>query len=413
MCIDYTKKEQNMINTMEETKKRTGRKLPEQHEPYADKYFLRTREILAAENINPWVRAQVFIRKGPGIVGGIDEAIDILRTYSPIEENDGRVYALRDGQEYKPNETLMIIEAPIQDIVALETMYLGVISAETTKATDKRGIDLDAVRKNMAAVVNAAAGRPVSYFGARHWRFDKDAAIAYAAYKGGATSASTDIGAETFNQAGIGTSPHVLENIMAWKYGYEKSVPETMKAFDRVIDRKVPRIILVDYRNREITDALATAEALEGRLNGVRIDTCGENVAEGGLRHECNITNRLVNAITIPEEDKKYWFGRGVTVTGVYAMRKNLDAYGYGNVKITLSSGFANPKKVAAFVRAEQILGMKLFDALGVGQVFESRAAKTDIVAVGETPETMVPISKTGRFYRPNPRLELRIGGVK
>ena len=33
-----------------------------------------------------------------------------------------------------------------------------------------------------------------------------------------------------------------------------------------------------------------------------------------------------------------------------------------------------------------------------------------DIVAVGETPETFVPISKTGRFYRPNPRLELRLG---
>jgi nicotinate phosphoribosyltransferase len=386
--------------------------LPNEPQKYADKYFLRTGEVLRAEGINPWVRAQVMIRKGPGKIFGIDEALAILEKYSPLIQNGGRVYALGEGANYAPRETLMLIEAPIQDIVELETMYLGVLSAETTKANDRRGVDLNQVRENMAAVVRAARGRPVSYFGARHWRFDEDAAITRAAYEGGATSASTDAGAQTFGQKGMGTTPHVLENIMAWKYGRERAVLETLLAFDRQIDQKVPRVILCDYRNKEITDTLACANALGNRLWGPRIDTCGENLGEGAC---ASIEDLEVDfqGIKIPTEEEKYWFGNGVTVSGVYAMRRALDEKGYPNMKIALSSGFANPEKVEAFVRAEEILGVKLFDLLGVGQIFESRASKMDIVAVGETPETFVPISKTGRQYNPNPRLRLRLGGRK
>jgi len=382
--------------------------LPKDPRPYADKYFLRTGEVLRAEGINPWVRAQVMIRKGPGQVYGIDEALAILDKYSPLVANGGRVYALEEGSSYSQRETLMLIEAPIQDFVELETMYLGVLSAETTKANDNHGVNLNQVRKNMAAVVKAAQGRPVSYFGARHWRFDEDAAITRAAYDGGATSASTDAGAATAGQKGGGTTPHVLENIMSWKYGQERAVLETLLAFNRVIDKNVPRIILCDYRNKEITDTLACAKALGNKLWGPRIDTCGENVAEGATPNPQEEVFEFDDGLNT--ELKGYWRGNGVTISGVYAMRKALDAKGYSNMKIALSSGFADPEKVQAFVEAESILGVKLFDMLGVGQVFESRAAKMDIVAVGETPETFVPISKTGRGYNPNPRLKLRLG---
>lgn len=394
-------------------KEKTRINLPDEFKKYSDKYFLRTGEVLRAEGINPWVRAQVMIRKGPGKVYGIDEALTILEKYSLLVENGGKVYALNEGEKYVPKETLMLIESPIQDIVELETMYLGVLSAETTKANDNQKINLDLVRKNMAAVVEAAKGRPVSYFGARHWRFDEDAAISRAAYKGGATSASTDAGAETFKQNGVGTTPHVLENIMAWKYGKEKAVLETLLAFDRNIDERVPRIILCDYRNMEITDTLTCAKTLGNKLWGPRIDTCGENVGEGALEfYDKEKLERLVGEkIIVPIDDEKYWFGKGVTVTGVYSMRKDLDEKGYRDMKIALSSGFAEARKVKAFANAEEILGAKLFDLLGVGQVFESRAAKMDIVAVGETPENFISISKTGRIYNPNPKLKLKLGG--
>jgi nicotinate phosphoribosyltransferase len=394
-----------------------GRKqfnLPEDPRPYADKYFLRTGEILRKEGINPWVRAQVMIRKGPGVLAGMNEAVEVIRKYGKLEEVGGKVYALKDGDRYSPRETIMLIEAPIQNIVELETMYLGVPAAETTKATDGKGVDLKEVKEAMAAVRKAAENKPIIYMGARHWRFDEDAAITRAAFEGGATDTSTDAGAATVGKFGVGTTPHVLENIMAWKYGYSQAVVETMLAYNRVMPAGVPRIILVDYRNKEITDALATARALEGRLDGIRIDTCGENVGEGAIENvDYDALERLAGRrVDVPKEDEKYWFGRGVTVSGVLAASKALEENGFGNIKVVLSSGFANPKKTGAFVKAEKILGRKLFDVLGVGQVFESRTTKMDIVAVGDTPETMIPISKAGRGYNPNPRLELVLGGA-
>jgi len=365
--------------------------LPENHEPFTDKYFLRANEILKAENLNPWVRAQVFIRKGPGIIRGIEEAVAILDNYSPLKQHGGNVSALREGAPYHANDTVMVIEAPIQDIIELETMYLGVIAAETTKANDGHGVDLKTAKETMEQVVEAAQGRPVSYFGARHWRYDEDAAIAKAAFDGGATSASTDIAAVQIGQKGKGTIPHALENVYAWLKGYDQAVVESTKAFDRVIDPNVPRIALIDYANREIKDSIATADAFHGRLS-VRVDTCGENIAEGASPGE-----------------KKYWEGNGVTVTGVKALREALNDIGHEKVNIILTSGFGNPEKVRAFVAAEQELGMRLFDGLGVGGIYPARMTTMDIVAVGETQQTMQPMAKIGRLYRPNPNLELRL----
>lgn len=372
--------------------------LPKSHEPYTDKYFLRTRQILEVDDINPLVRAQVFIRKGPGKVYGIDEAVAIIDAYSDLVKNGGRVFALEEGAEYGPKETLMVIEGRVQDIVELETMYLGVLSAETTLANDGYGVDLGSVTRNMAAVVTAAQGRPVSYFGARHWRYDMDAAIAKASFDGGATSCSTDIGAAAIGQVGMGTIPHALENIYASIAGYGRAVVESTLAFDRHMDVSIPRIALIDYANREIDDAIATADALEGRLAAVRVDTCGENVAQGALA-------------TSYHPDERFWSGSGVTISGVYALRTALDKAGHDDVKIILTSGFGNVEKVEAFVRAEKELGVKLFDGLGVGGVYKARFATMDIVAIDDGTGYLAPMAKVGRRYDPNPRLEPVLGG--
>jgi len=387
------------------------KELPESHEPYTDKYFLRAKKILVEEGINPWVRGQVFIRNGPGKAYGIDEAIAIIDKYSKLNEHGGKIYALEEGADYSASETLMLIEGPIQDIIDLETMYLGVISAETTKKNEGYNIDLEDVTRKMAAVVEAAKGRPVSYFGARHWRYDEDAAIAGAAFKGGAKSTSTDMGAAVIGEKGMGTIPHVLENVMAWKYGKDDAVLEALLAFDNVIEKDVPRIPLIDYNNREMDDTLRAAETLGDRLYGIRIDTCGENLAQGAQKNKHEFEALTGMKIEIPTEDEKYWFGNGVTVSGVYALRKALNDNGYEDVKTILSSGFGDARKVEAFTRAEEIIGIQLYHMLGVGGVFHSRHSKMDIVAVGETADSMVPISKVGRQYNPNPRLKLRYGG--
>lgn len=391
--------------------------LPERFEAYSDKYFLRTHEILEREGHNPWVRAQIFVRKGPGVIGGVEETLAMLDKYTSLRAHGGRVFALPEGSSYGPRETMMVIEGPIQDIIALETLYLGAISAETTRLNEGiTSVDTHSARDAMRRVVELVDGRPVIYMGARHWSYRDDAAIAAAAFEGGASSCSTDAGAQAFGQLGVGTIPHALENIYAWIAGKSNAVVESTLAFDRVIDPAVPRVALIDYNNRELDDSVAVADALQGRLAAVRVDTCGENVAQGAL-----ISPRCLEAdawrsvgVPLPEADApgaKYWYGTGVTVTGVYALRKALDQHGHRDVKIILSSGFGDTEKVKAFVEAEKVLGVRLFDALGVGGIVKPcRMATMDIVAVGDAADSMTPISKVGRPYNPNPRLEQVLG---
>ncbi|MFM1847352.1 MAG: hypothetical protein RL417_826 [Pseudomonadota bacterium] len=388
-------------------------RFPDAIEPYIDVYFRRTREILHAEGLNPWVRAQVFIRHGPGTVGGIAESAALIDRFSEIRAVGGRIFGLRDGSRYSSLETVLVIEAPVQEIVNLETAYLGIIAAETTKRTDGVAtVDLDGVERTVREIVGLTGGRPVNYFGARHRRYDEDAAIAQAAFKGGASGASTDIGAACVGKKGQGTIPHILENIFAFKYGVERAVVEATRAFDRVISMEIPRIALIDYANREVDDAVGVFEALGDRLFGIRIDTCGENAPQGGvdaLGGEGEAEWRS-HGLPLPADrhpDLPYWIGKGVTVTGVYAVKRALTRRGGERLHTVLTSGFGDRRKVRAFIEAEQILGVSLFDSLGVGGIYSpSRITTMDVVGVGDSSETIRPLSKVGRHYRPNARLE-------
>ncbi|MDR0768251.1 MAG: hypothetical protein LBE57_07530 [Methanosarcinales archaeon] len=385
-------------------------------EKYTDKYFLRAYEILQKDNLNPFVRAQIFVRKGPGIISGMAETVSFIRTHSDLEINGGRIYALSDGETYEPLESILILEAPILDIIRLETVYLGIISSSLAIHNDHQKLDLNSVEKRMRLVVNAAENRPVTYFGARHWHYQDDAEISKAAIDGGAVGASTDGGAAYIHKEGSGTIPHTLENIYAWKGGKKSAVKNTTIAFDKYMPKDVVRVALIDYNNKEIDDTLQTIAAVPA-LAAIRIDTCGENVGQGALsmkdlegKTQAEI-DLLLNAffgksVRVPDGDEKYWFGTGVSVTGVYAVRKALNENGFDKIQIMLSSGFGDVQKVEAFVRAEKLIGVKLFDSLGVGGVYDSRDSTMDIVAVGETIDSMVPTSKVGRAYRPNSRLK-------
>lgn len=335
--------------------------LPKNYEIYIDKYFLRAKEILIKENLNPVVKAQVFIRNANCRAHGINEAIAILTKYS--NSKNLKVYAVPEGSLFEYGERLMIIEAPIQDIIDLETMYLGVISAETTLQNGEKDIDLKQIEENMKKIVDLIAPRPVSYFGARHWRYDRDWDIARACKKAGALNCSTDVGAQSFPppfDKGIGTIPHALEAIYHWQYGIESAVSGATMAFDAHIPTIVPRIALVDYANREVLDSIIVTNmvGLKREVDAIRVDTCGENAMQG------------IVALAS--------YRKGVSVDGVYILRKVLPE----KVKIILSSGFGNPNKVRGFLDTEKILGMKLFDALGVGGVFKSRMATMDIIEV-------------------------------
>jgi nicotinate phosphoribosyltransferase len=326
---------------------------------YSDKYFVRAREILLADGYSPRVTMQVF-GKAHAYLGGMDEAIAILKLcaddWSALE-----VWALYDGDEIHPWETVMTIEGPYESFAHLETLYLGVLARRTRVGTNTR------------RVVDAAKPKTVMFFPARHDHWLVQTGDGWAAHVAGAIGVSTDAQASWWGSTGIGTVPHAL--IAA--YGGDTVL--ATKKFAEYIDPDVQIITLVDYDNDCVATSLEVARAMDGRLWGVRLDT----------------SENLVDRSIIPEMGT--FKPTGVNPHLVWNVRRALDREGFADVKIVVSGGFTVEK-----IRAFEEAGVPV-DSYGVGSsLFAGRFDFTaDIVRVEGQPE-----SKAGRRYMPNPRLE-------
>src|SRR3954467_14409556 len=279
---------------------------------YSDKYFVRSRDILLAEGYRPRVTMQVFGKK-PAFLGGIDEAIAILKLCA-LDWSELEVHALYDGDEVEPWETVLLIEGPYEAFAHLETLYLGVLSRRTRVGTNTR------------RVVEAAAPKEVMFFPARHDHWLVQTGDGYAAHVAGAIGVSTDAQASWWGSQGVGTVPHGL--IAA--YGGD-TVLATRKFADQ-IGPDVRLISLVDFENDCVRTSLEVARALGDRLYGVRLDT----------------SEMLV--------DKSLWDQMsdfkptGVNPQLVWKVRHALDNAGFPGVKIFVSGGFT-VQKIVEFER--------------------------------------------------------------
>jgi nicotinate phosphoribosyltransferase len=329
---------------------------------YSDKYFTRAREILLADGSRPRVTMQVF-GKAPAFLGGIDEAIAILKLCA-IEWTDLEVWALHDGDAIEPWETVLLIEGPYDAIAHLETLYLGVLARRTRVGTNTR------------RVVEAARPKEVMFFPARHDHWLVQTGDGYAAHIAGAIGVSTDAQASWWGTEGVGTVPHAL--IAA--YGGDTAL--ATRKFAEHIDPAVRLVTLVDFENDCVGTSLRVAEAMGKRLYGVRIDT----------------SEMLVDKSVVPQMGR--FRPTGVCPQLVWNVRRALDQAGYDWVKIVVSGGF-NVEKIQEFTR----LGVPV-DAYGVGSsLFQGRFDFTaDVVRLEGK-----PCAKVGREYRPNQRLE-RVG---
>jgi nicotinate phosphoribosyltransferase len=326
---------------------------------YSDKYFVRSRDILRADGYRPRVTMQVF-GKAPGFLGGIDEAIAILRLCA-IDWSELEVRALYDGDEIAPWETVLLIEGPYDAFAHLETLYLGVLSRRTRVGTNTR------------RVVEAAAPKEIMFFPARHDHWQVQAGDGYAAHLAGATGVSTDAQASWWGSQGIGTVPHAL--IAA--YGGD-TVLATQKFADHV-GPDVRLISLVDFQNDCVRTSVEVARALGSRLYAVRLDT-------SELLVDRSLWNEMGN-----------FSPTGVNPQLVWNVRRGLDAAGYRDVRIVVSGGFT-VEKIREFERQRVPV-----DGYGVGSsLFQGRFDFTADVVMLEGQ----PCAKAGREYRPNPRLE-------
>jgi nicotinate phosphoribosyltransferase len=337
---------------------------------YSDAYFNHTKTLLEADGHHPHVLMQVFQRKD-SVLGGIDEAIAVLKQCSGQRGPDGRwvggfnelaVKALREGDAIAPWETVMTIEGDYALFAHLETVYLGCLARRTL------------IMRNVKEVVEAARGKPILYFPARHDHWLVQTGDGWAAHVAGAIGVSTDAQASWWGGRGLGTVPHGL--IAA--YG-----GDTALAARKFADRFAAEMnitVLVDFVNDSVQTALEVAEALGGDLWGVRLDT-SDRLADAGLQR------RLGDAAPT-----------GVDAELVRLVRGELDDHGFTDVRIVVSGGFT-----AERIRAFEADGVPV-DAYGVGSslIRGSNDFTADVVLCDGS-----PCGKTGREYRPNERLEL------
>jgi nicotinate phosphoribosyltransferase len=315
----------------------------------ADVYFARANAILEREGLNPLVTMEIFARQD-AVLCGVDEAKNLLgHVLASADAGETTLEALTDGDLVSRKEVVLRIRARYRKFGLYETAVLGMLAQSTGWATAAR------------ECVEAAAPHPVVSFGARHVHPDITDVLDYAAIVGGCVGASTPAGARLAGLSPTGTMPHSLVLIFG-------DTVEAALAFDRDLDKDVPRIVLVDTFKDEAEEALRVAHALGDRLYGIRLDTPAER-------------------------------GR-VTADLVHEVRARLDQAGFQHVKIVVSGGL-NPDRIRYFQEAAAPV-----DSFAVGS-YISGAAPIDFT--GDIKEIDGrPIAKRGRIPGLTPSERLR-----
>lgn len=334
---------------------------------YSDAYFNSTKALLEATGRHARVLVQVF-QKHDSLLGGIDEAIAVLKIGAGHAGSDGvwvpgfaalEVAALHEGDEIAPHETVLTIEGDYALFAHLETVFLGCLARRSL------------VMRNVRDVVQAARGKPILFFPARHDHWLVQTGDGWAAHVAGAIGVSTDAQASWWGGRGIGTIPHSL--IAA----HGGDTVEAARAFARHVGGDTNVTVLVDFENASLRTALAVADALGEELWGVRLDT----------------SERLVDETLADLGDDAE---PGVSVELARRVRAGLDDAGHGHVRIVASGGF-DAGRIAAFEAAGAPV-----DAYGVGSSLlrGQNDFTADVVRVDGK-----PCAKVGREERPNPRL--------
>ena len=376
---------------------------------FSAKYFVRAKEIVERSDRSRPVLMQVFQKGEDTVVCGIDEVLAVLRAAAGrytdpglaqelTRDNrtlDAQLAAARDTEEIPrvatlraentvrlqelwrsawedlsvrtlPEgstagswETVLTIEGDYAAFAHLESVYLGILADRSGVATRTR------------RVVEAAAPRPVIFFGDRFKDFRTQIGDGYAAHIGGASAVCTDAHASAWNGEASGTMPHALIAVL------DGSTVEAARLFAETYPY-VPLVALVDYENDSVKTSLACARALGERLRAVRLDT-SEKLVDESLRRDP----------PVPGQEPP----TGVNRFLCQNVRRALDAEGFRHVQI-IASGGMTPEKVAAL--------KDTVDAFGVGSSLlkGGNDFTADIVRVDGRPQ-----SKVGRAYRPNPRL--------
>ncbi len=353
-----------------------------------DKYFDRTRQIVGRFG-DRRVTYAVFLRRpvvsAPGLmVAWLNEVAGERNTHFEIE------LIHPEGSWVGAGEPLTYITGSFVLLADLETILLQKIGAACVAAHN-------AFQMCMALPKSAFLAMD-----ARHCAgAEMQEMMAYAAAVGsraaqregakGFVGNANDWTAHYFGAAtGYGTMPHAL-------IGYAGSTLRAAEMFVATFpDENLT--VLVDYFGKEVSDTLSVCRrfpelAGQGRL-AVRLDTHGGRFLEGLdpqesyavlERHAPGSLRRYRS-----QSELRFLIGTGVSAAAIWRMREALDDAGFGQVRITASSGFGVEKcSVMADAHAP-------IDVVGTGsfipETWSETYATADIVAYDGAP--MVKIGR-------------------
>ncbi|MDK2796071.1 MAG: nicotinate phosphoribosyltransferase [Archaeoglobaceae archaeon] len=264
-----------------------------------DKYFIWTEKVLKAKNLNPKVVMEVTTSEW-GIFAGLNDALSLLEGL-PVD-----VYAMPEGSLFFPNEPVMTVVGNYLDFARFETALLGFLCHAS-------GIATQAFKFKMAA-----GEKKVFSFGTRRAHPAISAMIERSAIIGGVDGVSNFIAEKFFRVKSVGTMPHAMiicfgDQVSAWN------------AFDEVVDKDVPRTLLVDTYFDEKTESIIAVEKAR-RVDAVRLDTPSSRKGNfrkivEEVRWELNIRGR---------SDVRIFLSGGLKLSDILELRDLADAFGVG-----------------------------------------------------------------------------------
>ncbi len=367
---------------------------------YADKYFLRTQEILVKDKFEHNVHYQYFPRKDC-VVCGIPQVLQILKDcvgyyedrerawnlFEKMQDIDlyicsqaeleyfwGLKYRLEqlwipkydeievlaedEGTEVKDMQPIIGIIGNPKYFAHLETPTLGVLAQQSAVATSVR-----------RALKQLDPSKNLYFFPARFRHYMCQATDGYASVIAGGKSMSTDANGEYWGYTGLGTIPHLL----IASYGGDTALAALK--FDEHIDPKINRIILVDWDNDCIGTTLRCVASFISKLKG---DLHLLQTSEGAERYVKDYRHHIDKVIG---EGKGKIYGvrfdtsgslwdknvskvsgsQGVSPELVMNAREIFDSLGLKNLKIMVSGGF-DEEKLSFFKK----MGIP-YDVVGIG----------------------------------------------
>lgn len=307
-----------------------------------DIYFSRTMEVLAAEGmLGEEALSEFTVSELPrgwpwAVFCGLEEVLRLMegRRIDLWGIPEGTVFRSRAANGVRV--PVLTIDGSYSEYCVYETPILGMICHSTGVAT-------------MASRCKKLAGdKRVIAFGIRRMHPSMCPALDRASFIGGCDGVSSLLGAETIGAEPTGTMPHALIVMM-------EDQRRAFRAFDEVIDSKVPRVALIDTYSDEKAEAIMACESVEN-LYAVRLDTPGSR--------------------------------KGSFPDLIREVRWEMDIRGYDKVKIFVSGGLSE-RSIPPLLKAGA-------DGFGVGTSISN--APTVDFAMDIVEKAGKPVAKRGKY---------------